>query len=185
LNFLATLLPQLQSELCIDQKRIYAAGKSLGGGMTDALACDPNLGPQFAAFAPVSGAFYWDNDLNYTSCNPGLRSKTPMLEFHGLNDTRIPYTGGTSHETNIPSIADWAKRWVSRNGCDNVGPSVEKLYGGNVKKIEYQGCEVQHWVINGLKHAWPSTEPNFDNSQGTYLNATPIILDWFRNHTLS
>lgn len=43
---------------------------------------------------------------------------------------------------------------------------------------------VTHYLTQGLKHAWPSTEPNDDNSKGTYYNATPIIMNFFNKYTL-
>ena len=34
------------------------------------------------------------------------------------------------------------------------------------------------------KVQWPSKEPNDDDSEGTYLDATPIIMDFFAKYTL-
>jgi poly(3-hydroxybutyrate) depolymerase len=50
LQFTNDLLDHLQSEYCIDRARIYANGKSVGGGFTNLLACSP-VGARFAAFA--------------------------------------------------------------------------------------------------------------------------------------
>ena len=188
LDFTAALLPHLQNTFCINSNRIYATGKSVGGGFVSALACDPHLGPQFAAFASVSGAYYWDTPSNHTACDPGLRApsnQAPMLEFHGVNDTTIPYDGGWHQGVDLPNVGMWAGWWKVRNGCSaDQGPNVIKSFGGNVERIVYGGCAVEHWKIAGLGHAWPSTLPNSDNSQGTYVNATPVIVDWFRGHSL-
>jgi poly(3-hydroxybutyrate) depolymerase len=78
---------------CIDNSRIYAAGKSNGGGFVGGvLACDTKLSTKIAAFAPVAGAFYIPNFIE-KGCNPG-RPDIPILEFHGGNDGVIPYSGG-------------------------------------------------------------------------------------------
>jgi poly(3-hydroxybutyrate) depolymerase len=50
LKFAGDLLDHIQSEYCIDSARIYANGKSVGGGFTNLLACSP-VGDRFAAFA--------------------------------------------------------------------------------------------------------------------------------------
>jgi poly(3-hydroxybutyrate) depolymerase len=50
LLFTSDLLAHLQSSYCIDSSRIYANGKSVGGGFTDLLACSLT-GNHFAAFA--------------------------------------------------------------------------------------------------------------------------------------
>ena len=69
---------------CINIHRIYATGKSNGGGFVNVLACSREHGNMFAAFAPIIGAFYSDaNDQN--QCHPS-RSHTPMLEIRGYLD---------------------------------------------------------------------------------------------------
>ncbi len=86
--FTTSLLIQLRSEYCIDDDRIYASGMSNGGGFVDTLACSNEHGADFAAFAPVSGAFY-DDMPEDTTCQPA-RSPMPLLEFHGHNTAHIP-----------------------------------------------------------------------------------------------
>jgi polyhydroxybutyrate depolymerase len=53
--FTSDLITRLQTNYCVDPRRIYAAGKSNGGGFTGVLAC--RMAGRIAAFAPVSGAF--------------------------------------------------------------------------------------------------------------------------------
>lgn len=57
-GFTKQILDQLEEQYCVDTDRIYATGKSQGGGMVGLLAADADLSMRFAAFAPVSGAFY-------------------------------------------------------------------------------------------------------------------------------
>ena len=58
--FVTSLIGSLtaSTEYGIDSSRIYATGKSGGGGLLNILACDPYLSSTIAAFAAVSGAFY-------------------------------------------------------------------------------------------------------------------------------
>jgi poly(3-hydroxybutyrate) depolymerase len=180
---------------CIDTARYYAAGKSDGGGFTGVLACDSSLSTQIAAFAPVSGAFYipgsTESDCAPQSislpCSPG-RAPLPVIEFHGSNDTTIPYSGGPRKTACLPAVPHWVEEWSIRQeyGLTNKTTS---LFGNMVQKYEYGGGNgslgiVTHYLTDELGHDWPSTVPNDDNPFGTYYNATPIIMDFFNKYTL-
>ncbi|KAI9737562.1 MAG: hypothetical protein M1834_009717 [Cirrosporium novae-zelandiae] len=184
-NFTAELLEELEAGYCVDVDRVYANGKSNGGGFVDTLACSgERAGEAFAAFAPVSGAFY--TDLNASSpCDLGSRVRTPMLEFHGTGDKVINYTGGEGGGGPIPPIPEWLARWGARNGCeDSSCYSETEEYGGVVQYITYSGNGVdevvEHYRIDGMGHDWPSTMWNSDNEGDvTVLDATPLILEFF------
>ncbi|WP_028935402.1 alpha/beta hydrolase family esterase [Pseudonocardia spinosispora] len=175
-RFTGDLLDQLEKDLCVDPSRIYATGKSNGGGFVGTLAC--RMSDRFAAFAPVSGAFYAVGG----PCNP-VRP-TPILDFHGTADETIPYQG--SAKKGLPSIPDWLTAWAQRNGCGEP-PSVRAEHDDVVKISEWPGCKADliHYRIEGLGHDWPSTHPNLDSDKPTVLNATPIIMAFFAKHTLN
>lgn len=179
-EFTSNIVDDISSSYCVDTTRIFASGKSDGGGFLGLLACNSTMSKTFAAFAPVSGAFYGQNSS--MNCTPS-RTPIPVLEFHGADDTVIPYEGGGRRGSVLPSIPDWLTLWATRDG-DDAKNSSSKLYKGNVQVSTWKDM-TQGYLIDGLGHAWPSTEPNLDNSQGTYLNATPIMLEFFANNTLS
>ena len=195
-QFISDLIDFLPSRYCIDTTRIYATGKSNGGGFVSVLACNSTLSKQIAAFAPVSGAFYEDahgiEPLN-GPCTPS-RSPIPILEFHGQKDHTIPYNGNTSriyhhHRFQLPPIPSWLEGWASLNGCEKgtLGNSTFS-FDGVVNKTTWtcNGADdiVTGYWIKGLGHSWPSTKKNDDSSHPTVLNASRIILDFFANHTL-
>lgn len=185
LQFTSDLLEYMRDNFCIDNTRIYATGKSNGGGFVGTLACAPQ-GADFAAFAPVSGAFY--TDANGTDCTPA-RSPLPILEFHGADDTTIPYAGGRGAGGQLPSIPTWLSRWAVRDGCSAppTNTTVDE-YGGVVHHTSYN-CRgykgiVQGYKIDGLAHVWPSTESNPDNKGvPTVIEATKVIIDFFNDYT--
>ncbi|KAK0630678.1 Alpha/Beta hydrolase protein [Bombardia bombarda] len=125
LAFTAAILDQLQHDYCVDASRIFATGKSQGGGFVGQhLACDPTLSQRIAAFAPVSGAFYIDDEecsspstIEIKPCSPG-RDDVPMLEFHGGADDTIPYFGGPRRGACLPGIPHWIEAWAGRDGLD-------------------------------------------------------------------
>ncbi|KER00129.1 carbohydrate esterase family 1 protein [Aureobasidium subglaciale EXF-2481] len=97
-GFTLELLANLSSTLCIDSSRVYAAGKSNGGGFAaNVLACDPQASRIFAAFAGASGAYYpgatdanCNGDVVPLTCNPG-RYPIPLFTTHGDSDGVIPF----------------------------------------------------------------------------------------------
>lgn len=189
------MLTHFENTYCLDTSRIYAAGKSNGGGFTDSLACDATASKRIAAFAPVSGAYYQDDvseeNCNATAvdiqCNPG-RAKIPLLEFHGTADKTIPYAGGGRRGECLPSVPHMVREWAGRDGLGTEKNETTQLYDGKVQRYRFgEGEElglVTHYRVEGLGHAWPSKEANGDNPDGTYLDATPIIMDFFKRWTL-
>lgn len=190
ISFTLQMLDHFEDHYCIDRTRVYAAGKSNGGGLTNLLACDPTASKRFAAFAPVAGAYYQnvteDNCRPNTvkiQCNPG-RTPIPMLAFHGTADETIQYAGGGRRGKCLPSVPHFVREWAGR---DDLGGKNETTTadGGKVEVSRFgDHGEVVHYRIEGLGHAWPSTEPNSDNPAGTYVDATPLIMGFFDQWTL-
>jgi poly(3-hydroxybutyrate) depolymerase len=183
--FTTDLLSHIKTEYCIDPDRVYASGKSNGGGFVDLLACS-NAGDAFAAFAMASAALYTDTSLH--SCN----KKRAILESHGDLDTTIPYTptkpgrGG-----DLPNITDWVHWW----GVRDCGPRARPQY--DTRPVGYDitsySCGrwhdvVQHYQVFELGHCWPSsTGTNQDAltltdqhcAEDRVLAFTPVVLNFF------
>lgn len=123
IGFVQDMINHFNDRYCINTSRIYAAGKSNGGGLTSLLACDSSLSTQIAAFAPVSGAFFVPGSSEdecapqtiVLDCSPG-RSPLPIIEFHGSADTTIPYSGGPHRRECLPTIPHWVREWSKREG---------------------------------------------------------------------
>ncbi|KIK62379.1 carbohydrate esterase family 1 protein, partial [Collybiopsis luxurians FD-317 M1] len=123
IGFVKQILDEITEHLAIDTKRIYATGKSNGGGFTNLLACTPSINTRIAAFATVSAALYpgtlpgVDTSDTSTACDP--KRVIPILISHGYNDTTIPYEGQSersgSKDYRTPNIDDFAKAWATRN----------------------------------------------------------------------
>lgn len=189
MKFTLELLDHLQATFCIDTHRIYAAGKSNGGGFTGLLACDPDATERIAAFAPVSGAFYLNPDGNSPTCNPG-RKPIPIMEFHGFNDSTILYAGGPNTRGNAQtsSISSYVDDWARRDGFTVADSNVTYLCSGKMKVTRYSWDDVViHYNYTNLDHDWPSEEPNGDTQTKltcAEAEATSIILEWFKKWTL-
>jgi polyhydroxybutyrate depolymerase len=187
-GFVSDLLDWLETELCVDVSKIYATGKSNGGGFTGTLACDGSgTGDRIAAFAPVSGAFY-DFDGG-AGCKPD-RKGLPVLEFHGSNDTTIPYEGGDGLGGSLPDIGAWLDWWAKWNGCPEDGKKVSEVAEGEVQVTSWdcgknRDKEVIGYKVAGLGHDWPSLTPNLDNDKPSVIEATSVIMKWFAKWSLA
>jgi len=170
--FTSDLLNTLQRDLCVDSRRIYATGKSNGGGFVGVLAC--RMPGRIAAFAPVAGAFYPQGG----ACHPSRPA--PILDFHGTADTTIPYTGNPAK--GLPTLPEWLGGWADRNGC--FPRPIEYSPKTDVTVQHWIGCSLQHYRVEGAGHVWPSTSPNNDSATPTVINATPVIWRFFQSHRL-
>jgi poly(3-hydroxybutyrate) depolymerase len=117
--FLDAMLERFQSDLCIDQTRVFSTGFSYGGMMSFAIAC--GRADVFRAIAPMSGALY-------SGCADG---DTPiaMLAFHGTTDTVVPIANGIRARDEI----------AERNGCQPAATAVE-----SDGCLSFQGCSEGH-----------------------------------------
>jgi poly(3-hydroxybutyrate) depolymerase len=91
------LITQYSSELCIDQKRLFATGHSFGGCMSNALGC--YRGVPFRAIAPVAGC---------AARQTGCTGRIATLQIHSPKDTSVQYSGAIGACT----------RYLRANTCD-------------------------------------------------------------------
>jgi poly(3-hydroxybutyrate) depolymerase len=188
-KFTLELLNHLEEKYCIDKSRIYAAGKSNGGGFTGVLACDSEATKRIAAFAPVSGAFYLNKDGKPPACKPS-RKQIPIMEFHGWKDSTIPYKGGLNTRGNAKStdIVTWVDDWAKRDGFSVDANRMSTLCADGMKVTRYSWDDVVvHYNYTNVGHDWPSSFPNGDTKDALTCKeaeATSIILAWFKKWTL-
>ncbi|GAB7348210.1 hypothetical protein MBLNU459_g6211t2 [Dothideomycetes sp. NU459] len=191
----------------IDPTRIYATGKSNGGGLVGLLACDRAASAHIAAFAPVSAAFYDNNTaapgfpaVALPPCDPANATRAvPVLDFHGLADCTIRYGGGldASARGYTRAVPAWVAGWAAQRGCVDA-PDVEGDVGGCGIVRESWTCRgvadaVVHYRIPGLQHDWPSRSSRNGDCPAkagcaggctTCIDATPIIMKWLLGHSL-
>ena len=188
-KFTLELLDQIEKDYCIDKSRIYAAGKSNGGGFTNLLACDAKATKRIAAFAPVSGAIYLNADQKLPACNPS-RHPIPIMEFHGFKDSTIPYAGGinTRGNANSTDIVTYINEWAKRDGFKVNANKTTHLCSGKKTVTRHSWDDVVvHYNYTNVYHDWMSSYPNGDTEKALTCKeaeATSIILEWFKKWTL-
>jgi polyhydroxybutyrate depolymerase len=87
--FARAVVADVSAAACIDPKRVYAAGFSMGGGMAYYLAC--HAADVFAGVAPSSFDLLQDN---VGECLPSR--PITVISFRGSADNLVPYDGGPS-----------------------------------------------------------------------------------------
>jgi len=150
-GFARAIVADVSSKFCVDQKRVYASGFSMGGGMSHYLACE--AADVFAAVAP--GAF---DLLAENTCAP-VRPIT-VISFRSQSDAIVPYAGGEKQDapngfrgkhTFLGAVGTF-KKWAEVDGC--TGDPVSESGGCQTYKQCKDGVEVTLCTVGG-GHTWP------------------------------
>ena len=160
-QYVVELVRYLSSILCVSPVERFSAGMSMGGFMSSALACLPEL--QLRAVAGVGGLF--------GACANG-RPMTVMA-FHGTQDAIVPYA----------IVRDSMTSWAARNGC-GPAPQMTRI-GPDIQIHTFVGCRsglsATFYTVDGGGHTWPDgliDLPAFGSTTRT-IDATDLILDFF------
>ena len=180
-GFIRDLLNQLEGQLNVDSKRIYATGFSQGAALSYQLgATFPDL---FAAVAPVAGAIGTSSDGGVTfTMIPEPKSPISVLIIHGKDDPN-PYDGGpngNNPDVWFTSVADAVAFWTQVNACSGT-PQTQTSADGNVITDDYTACasgtEVELITILSGQHQWPTL------SNHAHFVATDAVWEFFTRHS--
>ena len=157
--FAKALVAQVETKACIDTKRVYAVGFSMGGGMSHYIAC--KAADVFAAIAPAAFDLLAGSAPagNADDCKPSR--PIPVLSFRGTADSTAIYGGGySSVVTGMPitflgAKACWQK-WASIDGCTDT-PAYPTVNGSTWECAYYKQCQANVQVgvcINNGGHEY-------------------------------
>jgi polyhydroxybutyrate depolymerase len=138
LAFAKALVDQVKGTACIDPKRVYAVGVSMGGGMAYYLAC--RAADVFAAVAPAAFDLVQET---IADCKP---RPIAVISFRGTADSVVPYEGGASSKVQGMPVTFLGaqgtfKKWAEIDQC--VGsPSAEDSNGCSTYSNCSGGVEV-------------------------------------------
>jgi polyhydroxybutyrate depolymerase len=170
LSYFGHLLDQVESDLCVDQRRVFVEGLSMGAFMSSSIACQ--FSDRVAAVGLVAGI------RDPAGCAP--TRAVPAVAFHGTADTFVPF----------PPIPGIVAAWAGRNHC--AAKSSEVSIASDVNLVRYLcplGAEVGLYRIEGGGHAWPGSA--FSRQIAAVvgfttfsIHATDIMWDFFTRHPL-
>ena len=147
--FARALVAEVKKIACINPKRVYAAGFSMGGGMTHFSAC--HLADIFAAGAPAAFDL---TEQNVPTCKPSR--PITMVMFRGTKDPIVMYEGG--HSAVVSGMAidflgakKTAAKWAELNKCTG-SPSAEDANGCSTYSNCGSGVQVTLCTKQGGGH---------------------------------
>ena len=135
IEFTREMIKYVREKACIDPQRIYAAGFSMGGGMSNHVAC--MMSDVFAAVAPAAMDLNRTNSAKCTKARP-----ISVINFRGTADPVCKYQGGDSGYNdglNFLGAEGTFKYWAEADGCQG-SPSKNK-----------DGCDEYSNCMDGVK----------------------------------
>jgi polyhydroxybutyrate depolymerase len=147
LVFAKELIADIKTKVCVDEKRIYTAGFSNGGMMSQMLAC--KAADIFAAAFPMGSTLTIPQD----QCKPSR--PIPIMLINGTKDPLVGYdSAGLAGGLSVP--ADY-KLWQTKNGC--TGEPETTFQKGKTTCTTYKNCkagaETAACVVEGMGHCVP------------------------------
>jgi poly(3-hydroxybutyrate) depolymerase len=121
--FVKAMLQLFESNLCVDQSRIFSTGFSYGGIFSLTLGCQ--MSNVFRAIAPESGEFFG-------SCTASGAGPVAVWQAQGDSDTTVP-------PTNAQSANNY---FVTKNHCSTQTTPVSPS-----PCVAYQGCDSGYPVV--------------------------------------
>jgi polyhydroxybutyrate depolymerase len=183
-GFIEVMINDLSEKFYINEKKVYSTGISNGGIMSYRFACE--ISNKITAIAPVAGSMmeYFD------TCNP--TRKVPVIIFHGLDDTHIPYNGGIGEDAvaqySHPSVQQALDFWIEKNGVSStpietgrIGNALYEIYG-----TSDSGGQIVLWTLEGGGHTWPGGDSMLD-TLGTVnqdIDASQEMWDFFKQFSI-
>jgi polyhydroxybutyrate depolymerase len=148
-GFLTQIIEDTKALYNIDDSKIFVMGMSMGGFMTNRLACE--MSDYFTAGASVAGTIG-----NVFTCSPS--SSIPMCHFHGTIDDTVEYIDN-AYGNDAEELVEY---WRTHNQCD-MTPIVTNLPdiandGRTVEHYLYENgtnnSSVEFYKINNGSHDW-------------------------------
>jgi len=164
--FAKALVTEVESLACIDPKRVYAVGFSMGGGMSHYLAC--HASDVFAAVAPAAFDLLKEN---VDDCKP--KRPISVISFRSTGDQVVSYAGAASSVvsgmpiTFLGAKATFAK-WAELNQCT-----------GSASAEDAQGCASYSSCKDGVDVVL-CTKQGGSHEAGNAKVAWPLL----KKHTL-
>jgi polyhydroxybutyrate depolymerase len=154
IDFMQAMIDDISSQYCVDFKRIYATGYSLGSMFNYELVCQ--MSTTFAAVASHAGTMPVEPDSCTTDDNVAI------MHIHATNDFIIRYGQpwdwkewdivGTMMD--VPGLVDF---WGDRYACQDVSETENNDSTHIVHDSCDEGVRVEHHRMASGSHNWPTT----------------------------
>lgn len=159
--FTLALVHEIESKLCVDTARIFAAGGSNGAMFTWDLGRSPATAPTFRAIAALIGLPH----RGYLAA-PAKAGGLPVLVITGTHDTTVPpgawestrYT--TTHDGGAyyySSASAMSRSWGPANSCPYEGKAATPFDTGAPEADcrTYCSANARGWSGDSARPGWP------------------------------
>ncbi|MFT4644050.1 MAG: polyhydroxybutyrate depolymerase [Planctomycetota bacterium] len=174
-GFISSLLDTVSAWYNVNNEKVYVAGFSLGGFMTNKLACE--LGDRITAIASVSGTM---SKKLMSQCTPS--EPIPSLQIHSTNDGMVSYKASFTNLGAEELSQFWIKNNLANKTIDTLNLSKNVNDGFSAIKFTYKGKtksnEVVLYRLAGPDHnqSWYTVSSKND------FDAINVIWDFFKEH---
>jgi polyhydroxybutyrate depolymerase len=202
LAWIGDLITEVERTQCVDERRVFFTGLSMGAFTTSSVACV--FADRVAAVAPVAGvqAPEW--------CQPSRA--VPVIAFHGTKDPYVGFDGGglsggavlpgvdkngmvtgTGEKLVQPStqpVPQIVAAWAARNKCTSP---TDTSVAADVKLTAYAcpaGADVELYAVQGGGHTWPggpkdALPENLVGKTTQSISANELMWAFFQAHPLT
>ncbi|MFT3900408.1 MAG: PHB depolymerase family esterase [Gordonia sp. (in: high G+C Gram-positive bacteria)] len=175
--FTRAIIHQINAEASVNHGRVFAIGRSNGGGLANLLTC--RMPGQFAGIALISSAFY-----PQSLCAGG--NNVSKLVLHGTADPIVPYNGGTKFGNHLLPVPAYVNQAARRAGCQK--PMSRKVRR-NATRIDWLLCRqpgtmISHVRYDGGGHGWPGPTTGSMVEPGQPVSTTGLIWNFFQTRGL-
>jgi polyhydroxybutyrate depolymerase len=179
------LIRHLADHLSVDRDRVYAAGFSAGGTITQLFAC--SLADELAAAVSVGATL--ESDIA-DGCRPAR--EIPILFVHGTDDQVFPWEGRSIGSLERLSVEATLDRWKQLNRCFGEADAIwlpDLVDDGTRAWTEQwtdcqRDAEVMLYGLEGGGHTWPSGPGPFPPGLVTQEISSAEIIEFLERHTL-
>ncbi len=157
--FVEAMLGSVEADQCVDRKRVFTTGFSMGGYFSNHIACKrPDL---VRGVAPHSGGG------PPAGCLPGPK---PVMIVHGTADALITFNCGTQSRDH----------WVQHNGC-SADFDAKPVQGGTCEWSRNcpPGGQVVLCRLDGMGHGWAGHVGGIYGGGTQFEDATRLVWSFF------
>ncbi|MEJ2055770.1 MAG: PHB depolymerase family esterase [Calditrichaceae bacterium] len=191
-GFLEMVIKDIQQRFNIDSARIYMVGFSNGGMMTYRFASEHT--DILAAAAPMAASIGGRASTNEPIwIIPKPLGPLPLIIFHSMDDTHVPYDGGISPakggEREYVSVRKSVEFWIRNNGCSATAVTGTMYNDQVIHKLwpDVTGShnDIELYLLKSWGHKWPGryfTDKLKTTDPLHGFDAAEIIWEFFKEH---
>jgi len=182
-QFIESLINKIQSEVGVDEDRIYVAGHSNGAFLAHLLGS--GLSKRIAAIAAVSGTIGVPDRDGGMKIIPKPTEPVSALIIHGKQDPMVQYDSRSPALLHDVGAMDSARFWARNDGC-SMTPRETRSPDGNIITDTFSGgrngTEVTLVSIVNGTHDWPGGYSRSGWETRSGIRAASLIWEFFKSH---